>query len=277
MEFCEYHLQGDIYFPSTAYERQLISCIWYVAGSFARPQQEQILPSGMAELIFNLSEPVSFNRNFDGRKDVLPRCFITGVSLNDVTLIKNKHQHFVGVQLRPFAIKALFGIPAYELTNSILDLTLLDKSLNAIWHRLGENTAFADRVALLREWICHRSCFTSPERGLDALGHFYATAHRNEKRIAQLAGDYCLSERSLRRKCNDWLGMSAEAFIRYRKYLQALTLLHSDELNLTTVGHMSGYYDQSHFIREFRSYTSMTPGTYREQKSIGIGHIYRDM
>ncbi|HAB51412.1 MAG TPA: AraC family transcriptional regulator, partial [Ignavibacteriales bacterium] len=56
--------------------------------------------------------------------------------------------------------------------------------------------------------------------------------------------------------------------------LKALHLIHQSTLNLTQIACDSGYYDQSHFIREFKSLTNMTPKHYQQRMSRLLGHIY---
>ena len=69
--------------------------------------------------------------------------------------------------------------------------------------------------------------------------------------------------------------MNTETFILYNKYLSALKLLHTSDLSLTQIGLDAGYYDQSHFIREFKSYTNLTPKEYKASISDLPGHIIR--
>jgi AraC-like DNA-binding protein len=83
-----------------------------------------------------------------------------------------------------------------------------------------------------------------------------------------------LSERHLRRLCKQHLGLNAEDVLLYRKYIVALQHLHSADTFLTQVAYQSGFYDQSHFIREFKAFTGLTPGAYRKQMSQLPGHLF---
>lgn len=75
------------------------------------------------------------------------------------------------------------------------------------------------------------------------------------------------------RFAQDWLGMNTEDFIQYHKYLYCLHLLRDSKQTLTEIAYEAGYYDQSHFIREFKSYTNLTPKQYREANVEFHGHI----
>lgn len=80
-------------------------------------------------------------------------------------------------------------------------------------------------------------------------------------------------DRQLRRLSNEWLGMNTEEFILYNRYLSSLHFLHNSDLSLTQIDLEAGYYDQSHFIREFKSYTDLTPKEYQSSNTCLPGHI----
>jgi AraC-like DNA-binding protein len=89
-----------------------------------------------------------------------------------------------------------------------------------------------------------------------------------------LGAYYNVSERHLSRLCKEFLGVKAEDFILYRKYLAGLARLHDPSAPLTEVAYASGFYDQSHFIREFKAFTGLTPKQYRKQMSDLPGHLF---
>ncbi|MCC6383784.1 MAG: helix-turn-helix transcriptional regulator [Bacteroidia bacterium] len=78
----------------------------------------------------------------------------------------------------------------------------------------------------------------------------------------------------MRRLSTKWLGMNTETFLLYSKYLSSLPLLHNSDSSLTQIGLEAGYYDQSHFIREFKSYTNLTPKEYQASVRGLPGYIF---
>ena len=66
------------------------------------------------------------------------------------------------------------------------------------------------------------------------------------------------SERHRRRLYQQQIGLAPKQVARIVRFQQALHELRTaDEVSL------EGYYDQAHFIREFRAFTGMTPTAYR--------------
>ena len=55
-------------------------------------------------------------------------------------------------------------------------------------------------------------------------------------------------------------GLSMGAFVRKNRFQNAINILNSRlSWSLTRIGLEAGYYDQSHFIREFKGYSGLTP------------------
>jgi AraC-like DNA-binding protein len=67
------------------------------------------------------------------------------------------------------------------------------------------------------------------------------------------------------------IGLSPKAYARVRRLQAALRLLGS--MSGAQVAAEIGYFDQAHFVREFRSFTGMTPTQYTEQRLVLPGHV----
>ncbi len=67
------------------------------------------------------------------------------------------------------------------------------------------------------------------------------------------------------------IGLSPKAYARVRRLQAALRLLGS--MSGAQVAAEIGYFDQAHFVREFRSFTGMTPTQYTQQRLVLPGHV----
>ena len=74
-----------------------------------------------------------------------------------------------------------------------------------------------------------------------------------------LTKSYGLSERYIQQLFLDHVGIAPSAFFSVHRFNKSLQLVLSSNLSLTSVAYDCGYYDQAHFIREFRKFTGITP------------------
>ena len=98
------------------------------------------------------------------------------------------------------------------------------------------------------------------------LGSVIATMIRKIGRkvtSAELAKDAGTSVRGLERAFDRDYGLSPQQYLRRLRMQTACQLLVSSRLALAQVADRCGFADQSHFTRDFRSLTGMTPRTYR--------------
>lgn len=80
--------------------------------------------------------------------------------------------------------------------------------------------------------------------------------------VQQFADGLALTERTLARLCHRAFGFSPKQLLRRQRFLRTLADI-GDRLD-QPLGSLldGGYFDQSHFIREFRAYMGMTPLAY---------------
>lgn len=80
--------------------------------------------------------------------------------------------------------------------------------------------------------------------------------------VQDFANELCLTERTLARLCLKVFGFSPKRLLRRQRFLRTLAEI-GDRLDQPLSSLLDGgYYDQSHFIREFKSYMGMTPQAY---------------
>lgn len=261
------------YKPQRFPENLLINNIWRITDNNSHLRDELILPKGTAEIIFNFSDPVIYRNDAAGVAEKLPAVFINGINTKPFTLSKNGKQDFLGIQLSSPGIRFLFDVPSEEFNNGVFDITLLCKDLCSLTSELYEKP-FSSQVLSVLNWLNKKISTISDYRHLLRAEKLKQMITYRNQTIRTLSSEFYLSDRQLRRIAHEWLAMSTEEFVQYNKYLASLQLLHSSHQTLTQIGLEAGYYDQSHFIREFKSYTGITPSQYRKANRSIPGHIF---
>ena len=81
-------------------------------------------------------------------------------------------------------------------------------------------------------------------------------------RLKDLIPDHSLSHRYIQKMFREFVGLTPKLFLRIERLKSSLQLLHNRKNSLTQMALICGYYDQSHFIREFKEFTGMTPSQF---------------
>jgi AraC-like DNA-binding protein len=252
----------------------VIHSVWQTGG-FTPFQNEHIIPNGIIEFIFNFSDGSPMLAQMGDRQFHLSNCFVNGFNTVPVQLHLPERQVFFGIQFQPMAVKKILGIPAGEFSDRIVDLALLDSAFHSLWHQLADQNSFDRRITVLSEWMEKKLTDWQPREKM--INNFLSGIDQHDLSVTELAQSLCYSPRQLSRKMAEATGMNTEEILLYKKYLHAVNLIHHTDLSLTKIAYQSHFFDQSHFVKSFKTYARMTPGEYKAGKGYIKGHLYENV
>jgi AraC-like DNA-binding protein len=93
---------------------------------------------------------------------------------------------------------------------------------------------------------------------------------RSLETVEQLSAQFNLSQRQFERKFTEYAGFTPKVYSRIIRFQSALSHYGSDYKSLTDIAYECGYYDQSHFIHEFKEFSGYHPGQYFKGRPEGI-------
>ena len=267
-------LNTHLYIPKESFYQDVIQSIWQVERQTSF-QDENILPKGIAEIIFNLSNHSSILAQLHNESFRLPVCFINGFNKIPIKLVHDEQQLFFGITFHPLAIKKIFRIPAYEFSDLTVDLTLIDPNFRLIREQLADLDNFEARVNVILNWL--KKNIVNPDLREQAMNRFLHTNENHALSVRELANTLYYSPRHLSRKIFEATGMNTEEILQYKRYLHAMHLIHNTQLSLTAIAYQSQFSDQSHLIKTFKFFAKMTPGDYKRNRGFIKGHLYRNV
>ena len=92
------------------------------------------------------------------------------------------------------------------------------------------------------------------------------TTTLNENNINEIASTHNMTGRNLNKLLNRYTGLSPKLVGKINRFQQSLRLIARKNQSLTGIAYDCGYFDQSHFIRDFKAFTGFTPSAYLENK-----------
>lgn len=217
----------------------------------------KIIADGCPGLVFQ------FSRTFcdDGNK-LYPHFFLYGQSTRNALNTSVACFRNIGVVLRPDSVRSVFGIDSCHLTNTWVDADLLQKE--RISELLLNSRDTYDCIEIMGEYIRNRAeknRFKGSREAAWASEKFLKSSSGNL--LKKVQEELQISERSLERLFRVNIGMSPKLYSRVCRFQASLASMRSngfDKLSDISYGH--GYADQSHFIREFREFSGVTPNAW---------------
>jgi len=195
----------------------------------------------------------------------LSELFLYGQTIDPISLDVRGPHNYVVVQLYPFASKYLLNIDPRVLNDECFDLLQIDYvDINGFQEKLKNTKDLKEQVdiisTLMRALIKSHNVYENDtvQKAISLI-----ISSEGQIKIKALLDILPLSERTLERSFKAYVGLSPKQFSKIIQFQSSLNQLTEAKFEkLTDVGLDSGFSDQSHFIRTFKSYTGQTPSFY---------------
>ncbi|HEX8549728.1 MAG TPA: helix-turn-helix domain-containing protein [Cytophagaceae bacterium] len=242
---------------------------WVLEGeaSPGNPYIHRSMADGCAELLFHYQG--TFEELMpDGFSEKSFSSGLAGQSQCHRRFSIDQHFGIFGVYFYPFAVPQIFSIPSTESRNGMIDLRLLIGSDAA---ELEEKMMSASTTQVRVETICQfiekrmeRS--VKPQAGIVELIKLMIQSPSIPK-VEELAKQNFLSTRQFERNFKTYTGFNPKLFSRIIRFQKALSAYDFKEKSLTEIAYDCGYYDQAHFIQDFKEFSGHNPKEYFSGKA----------
>lgn len=242
---------------------------WVLEGeaSVVKPYVHRSMADGCAEMIFH------YNGIFDEilRDSFIDRSFSSGLAGQSQLFRRfriNQNFGIFGVYLYPFAVSQLFDFHSEEAKDQMVDLkTLLREDANEVEEKMMLAASNLSRVRIITEYLERRlvKAQRQPPGVFEAIKYIIQT--NGTTKIELLAEQSFQSTRQFERNFKRLSGFSPKLFSRIIRFQSALAQYNNKNKSLTDIAYDCGYYDQSHFIQDFKEFSGHNPREYFSGKS----------
>ncbi len=196
----------------------------------------------------------------DGRSVECPPCLLTGPTAGPVTTEARGPFALFGAGLMPSGWSTLIGADADELADAVVDLPgVVGPSADLAYQAIGNARSDEDRVAAADHFFlgllnsAHAVPLWFTKLADDWL---IATPNPDVDVLVALSG---MSSRQVERWSRRHYGASPKLLSRKYRALQAAVRLGNGDAETWAEAAGDSFYDQSHFIREFKQFIGVTP------------------
>ncbi len=238
-----------------------VMCYWTLEGEKeSTPQRNTIVPDGTMKLIFHYGDTYKHHPNNE-ESIRLPKCFLIGQLTKPYIVEPLGITGTFVVRFHPNGFLPFSTIPIKEMENTAVSL---DKLFGKEGEDLGNNILNANSTleriniieAFLLKHLTNKQTIdnivkSTVETILSAKGQFSVNEHSTKIKV---------NRRQLTRKFSSVIGLSPKQLSKTIRIQAALKSLLTKEVNkLTDLAYENEYFDQAHFIKEFKEFTGLTP------------------
>jgi AraC-like DNA-binding protein len=235
--------------------------------------RSRIVPDGIVEVIFHYGEPCTTYQDDVGF--LQPKSFAISMMKKYVEIESTGNTGFISVRFFPWGAYHFFDTPIQEFLDQTIDATKLwGDRVNIALKRLKETPDLNLKFLIVEQFLLdslqeHKKPDTIVEEALKLI--------RDTKGILpieKLCEHTGESRKQLERKFLSTIGTTPKVFSRITRFLNICHQLgeHKDK-TLTQLTHECGYYDQAHFIKEFKEFSGFTPKEYFTKENFYFSEI----
>ena len=212
----------------------------------------------------------------DGRTPLaVPPAFAAGAGVASYIIRIVPTHTVMTIHFRPAGALAFLGCPLGDLENALVGLSdLWGSSAERLREHLIAVGSAQERVALLEAFL-----LTRMRRGAWPQPRVASVLHSAEldpsMRVSKAQALSGLSVKRFNAVFRCEVGLSPKAYFRVRRLQAVLRALNTPApgASIAEIAADLGYFDQAHLVREFRSFTAITPTQYTQRRSAMPGHV----
>jgi AraC-like DNA-binding protein len=227
----------------------------------------KIVPNGCMELIVHLKEQYCQLPAGKGLQHT-PDYMLIGLFPKCYQITFDESVPIFSIRFKAEAISLLLGLQGSELLESYEDIDLLfDNTFRDLCYQIREENSMHQRIERTENFLLS----LLSKRDTQANYVYQAASMIRNWQVSsmqELSQSVCISQRQLERKFKKDIGISPKHFLRLTRINKVIRILQLQEspIDLTSLAYFSGYYDQAHFIKDFKDITGQPPSIYMNEK-----------
>lgn len=267
-------MEYKVYEPCAALSRQ-VKTYWSLDCAAEEANgRERIFPDGCIEIIFNHGDRF---RKYDTEADfhIQPPAFVHGQLKTYFELEPTGNVGIFSARLHPAGLRPFIDFDVDTFTGATLTFTDVwgddGTELEQVLMACADN---AGRIAVLEKFLLEKrdalKVNNEPvEFCVDAIIKSVGLMP-----IEEVAENLNIGKRQLERKFTASVGISPKLFARITRFQNVLQLIENKEFkSFTATAYDGGFYDQAHFIKDFKDFTGFNPKQYFAENLEMVRHF----
>jgi len=240
--------------------RVFVKCYWTLeVPKEIKPEKQRIVPDGCMEMIFHYGD--LYKQYFqNGSYIIQPKCFVFGQITHPLDIEPTGETGIFAIRFHPDGFTPFVTMPINDMENRAVPLQalfgkaglLLEKEvLNAVTNeeRVKIIESFLMKILITPKFI-DSITKSSVEIILQLNGQL---------NVDELSDQLNIHRRQLERKFSSVIGLSPKQLLKIIRLQSTLKMLANNQFtSLTSIAAEGNYYDQAHFIKDFKEFTGMS-------------------
>lgn len=255
----------------------IVKCHWILeVPAEMATEKQRIIPDGCIELFFILGDDV---KRFASEEEfvIQPRAMVMGQITKPTFIQPTGYVNSFAVRFYPYGFANFVETSLKELADKDTPLSLLfgEEPAKQLEQKIIDATSTEERIEIVEHFLLGKLVETITidqivKSTVDSL--FEA---KGSKSISSILEGGLPKRRSLERKFSKQVGISPKQLSKIVRLQTALKMILNQQADsLTKIAYESDFYDQAHFIKDFKEFTGVNPKDYLTDNNMVLSSLF---
>lgn len=254
-----------IHFPRTPLG-QFVKFLLYYEGIEVAHKVDRFLPNGDTEILIDFHDTPQFIYDNESLKEVQAcnRIWASGVRTEPITIPSGNKSAMMVIMFKKGMAAPFFPFPMNEICDSVVDADLIwGVEFAELRERLLAEKGIARRFEMVEDFLLSKFLSRLDLNPCVQYAINEMSTRPDRLSIARMNAKIGYSQKHFTEMFRRQVGITPKAYLKIMRFQKAVkTIDATPAIDWTETAIECGFYDQAHFINDFRHFSGFTPDRY---------------
>ena len=268
----------ETYIPSAPLN-QFVNNIYYYEGYNPVHSIDRFLPDGNIEIIIDLFDNPQFIYDNETLKEIQAchNVWVSGVRTEPISIPSGKNSRMIIVNFKKGRAYPFFPLPINEITDYVVDADLVYGDDIIDLREKLKSSSIHEKLLLIEKFLLKQGKNNiNPTVSANCMNYAMEQILESPTQLCmeQLSDKIGYSQKHFIKLFRDHIGITPKSYLRIIRFQKVIAEIEtSTHINWNTISYDCGYYDQAHFINDFKNFSGFSPNEYIVNKTDVLNYI----
>lgn len=254
---------------------EFVDYIIYYEGFNPVHNMDRFLPDGNAEFIIELTDNAKYIYGNETVTELqsFRHAWVSGVRTLPITIPSGRDSRMLIVGFKKGKAHPFYDFPMSELVNLVVDADIVfGNTLQELREQLLNSPTISEMFLLVEQFLLHQAGDSLHENTPSKCIEYAVSNIVKQPNILgfqQLNSQIGYSQKHFIDLFKKQVGIPPKLFLKIMRFLKAIRGIEKNQsIQWSNIATESGFYDQAHFINDFKDFSGFTPGEYLKKRLI---------
>lgn len=266
----------ETYIPTFPLD-QFIECFIYYEGFNYEHSVDRFLPNGDTEILIDFNDQPQYIYDNESLKEIQAchNIWASGIRTEPITIPAGTDARMMVIMCKKGMAYPFFPFPMDEISDSVVDADLIwGMSFAYLREKLLETPDIGVRFKLTEDFLVRNFLGSALLNPCVDYALTEIIRRPDQINLSRLSDKIGYSQKHFISMFKRQVGVTPKAYLKILRFQKAINdIEHSAKVDWMSISHDCGFYDQAHFINDFRLFSGFTPEQYLKQKSDLLNYV----